>query len=126
MLCKRHCARVKPAVNHLWNPVHLLAAVRALKRHFVNIGSVQFHFCRVRIAAAVCKLLPAADTLLMAALALPHIERRSPVTVARDAPVLNVLKPVAKTPLSDGLWNPVDRIVIAHQILFYRGHLDKP
>ena len=126
MLCKRHGAGVKPAVNNLWNPAHLLAAVRAFKSHLINIRSVQLDFYRVGIPASVRKLLPAADALLMAALALPHIERRSPVTIPRDAPVLNVLKPVAKTPFSDRLWNPVDCVVVAHQVLFYRCHLDKP
>ena len=120
MLCKRHGAGVKPAVNNLWNPAHLLAAVRAFESHLINIRSVQLDFYRVGIPASV------RNALLMAALALPHIERRSPVTVPRDAPVLNILKPVAKTPLSDGLWNPVDCVVVAHQVLFYRCHLDKP
>ena len=60
------------------------------------------------------------------AFALPNIERRTPVTVTADAPVLNVFKPVAETSLTDALGNPIDCIVVSYKIVLNRRHLDKP
>ena len=63
---------------------------------------------------------------MSAAVALPYIERRSPITVTRNAPILNVLQPVSETSLSDGRRNPVDRLIIAHKLISDRRHFDKP
>ena len=62
----------------------------------------------------------------MSALALPYIQRRSPVAVAADAPVLHVLNPVSETALADALRNPVDRVVVGDQVVAHRCHLDEP
>ena len=64
--------------------------------------------------------------LMAAALALPDIKRRTPVSVSGNAPVLDILQPVAEAALSDGLRHPVYSIVIADQIILYSGHLDEP
>ena len=64
--------------------------------------------------------------MLAAALTLPDIERSSPVTVTADAPILDILQPVAETSFTDALRNPVDCIIIADQILLHRRHLDEP
>ena len=62
----------------------------------------------------------------MSALALPDIERSSPITVTADSPVLNIFQPVAETAFTDAWRDPVDRIVIADQILLHCSHLDVP
>ena len=49
----------------------------------------------------------------MSALALPDIERGSPVTFAADAPVLDILDPVAETSLADTLRDPVMVLLLA-------------
>ena len=126
MLRKRHRTRIKPAVNNLRNPVHLFSTIRTFECNLINIRSVQLYLRRIRIPAPVRKFLPAADTFLMTALALPHIERRAPVTVSRNTPVLNILKPVAKTTFSDRFRNPVYSIVIPYQVILHSRHLDKP
>ena len=88
---------------------------------------MQFNLGILRIAASFCKCFPASDGFLMsAAFALPDIQRSSPITVTGNCPVLNVLQPVAKTALADGLRNPVDGIIIADQILLDRCLADIP
>ena len=78
------------------------------------------------VGAHFLKLFPAADAVHMTALTLPYGKWSSPVTVSGDAPVLDILQPVAKPAFSDGFWDPVDHVVIADQILLHGGHLDKP
>ena len=58
--------------------------------------------------------------------AFPDVQRRAPVTVTADTPILHVLQPVAEAALADGFGNPVDGVVVADQILTDSGHLDEP
>ena len=67
---------------------------RAVWRHF-------FQFCN------------AADGVFMTAFTFPDVQWCTPVSVTGDTPVLNIFQPVAKTAFADGLWNPVDCIVVA-------------
>ena len=62
----------------------------------------------------------------VSALALPDIQRCTPVAVTADAPVLNILDPVSETAFSDTLRNPVDRVIVRDQVVPYRCHLDEP
>ena len=62
----------------------------------------------------------------MSAFTLPDIQRSSPVTVTRDCPVLDVLQPVTKTSLTDGFRNPVNGIIVADEVISYRGLTDIP
>ncbi len=50
MLCKRHCTGIKPAVDYFGHTMHLLAAVRAGDNDRIDVRTVKFHFCIVRIA----------------------------------------------------------------------------
>ena len=126
MLRKRHGTGVKPAVNHLRHAFHRLAADRAGEGDLIDIRPVQLHLCRLRIAAALRQLCPAADTFLTSALAFPYRKRSPPVTIAGNSPILDIFQPVPETSLSDRLRNPVNGIVVADQILLDRRHLDKP
>ena len=126
MLGKRHGSGIKPAVNHLRHPLHGFPALRAGECDGVDVGPVQLHALCLFIPAQGGKLLPASHAFHMPALALPNIQRRSPIAVSGDAPVLDIFQPVAETSLADGWRNPVDGLVIAHQIILYRSHLDKP
>ena len=127
MLGERHGAGIEPAVNNLRNPSHGLAAMRTLICHFIYIRSVKFNRQRVIASCLLLQFLPAADGLLItAAFTLPDIERSAPVTVSGDAPVLHILKPLAKTAFSDSLGDPVDSIVVSDQIVTNRGHLYEP
>ena len=62
----------------------------------------------------------------MTAGALPDVKRCSPISVTGEAPILNVLKPVAKSSLTDILGNPVYSIVVLNKVFTNLGHLDKP
>ena len=127
MLRKRHGAGVKPAVDHLGHTLHSPAALGAGTGNLVNIRSVQLHGLRRRVAAHLLQFLAGTDRLhVTASLALPHVQGRAPITVTGNAPVLNVFQPVAETPLADGLRDPVYGLVVAHQIVAHRRHLDKP
>ena len=126
MLCKRHCSGIKPAVNYLRYTVHGLAAVRALHGDIINIWAVKLDGLRTLVTTLLVEILTASYGFHMAALALPDIQWCSPVTVSGNTPVLNVLKPVTETSLTDALRNPVDGVVVADQIIFYCCHLDEP
>ena len=127
MLRKRHGSGIEPAVDHLRYAPHGLTAVRTGDGDLVDIRPVQLHRLRRRIAGQLMKFLSGTDGLhVAAALALPYIQRCAPVTVSGDTPVLDVLQPVAETALADGFRNPVDRLIVAHQIVPHRRHLDKP
>ena len=117
MLGKGHGSGVKPAVHHLGHPMHGSSALGAGERHLVNIGPVQLHLCIFGITSKLRQLLPAAHTVLIAALAFPDIQRSSPVPVTGDGPVLNIFQPVAESSFADGIRDPVHSIVVADQII---------
>ena len=74
MLCKRHCAGIEPAVNHLRHTFHRFTAFRTGYRNFIDIRSVQFHCGRRRIAAHLRKFFPGTDGFHMTAVrALPYV-----------------------------------------------------
>ena len=62
----------------------------------------------------------------MTTFTFPDVQWCAPVSVTGDAPVLNIFQPVAKTAFTDGLWNPVDCIVVADKVFFNVCHFDKP
>ena len=141
MLRKRHCTGVKPAVNDIGDALHGLSAVRAGDIYLVNVRTVQLDIvaapalvsCGLQlsedlivIGALFPKLRTAADTLALAALALPDRQRSSPVTVSAESPVLNVGDPFAETALADRLRDPVDGIVVADQIILDLAHGNVP
>ena len=125
ILRKRHGTGIEPAVDHFRYPVHRLSALRAANRHLVDERTVQLDLLRA-VIRKLMQLLLAADGLHMSALALPDIQRSTPVTVPGKSPVLYIFQPVAETSLTDALRNPVYRIIIAHQIIAHRSHLDEP
>ena len=55
--------------------------------------------------------------MLMAAFAFPNRQRRAPVTVTGQAPILYMFEPVAKTAFTDGFRNPVDLVVVGNQLI---------
>ena len=63
---------------------------------------------------------------MAAVITLPDIKRCSPVSVTGDTPVLNVLKPVAKSSLTDLLRNPVDLFIVADKVILNLCNLDEP
>lgn len=60
------------------------------------------------------------------ALAFPDVERSSPVAVTADAPILDVLYPVAEASLADALGDPVDGVVVADKVVPNCGHFYEP
>ena len=87
---------------------------------------MEFHGLSRFVAAHLKELLSAANANALAAVTLPDVERSSPITVTGDCPVLNVLQPVAKTALTDGLRDPVDGIVVTDQVILYRSLFNVP
>ena len=124
-LCKRHRAGIEPAVDDLGHAVHLSAALGAADRHGIDVGAMQLQLVGAVVRQRL-KLLDRTDRVLMTAAALPDIERRSPIAVAADAPILHMLKPVAEASLADALGNPVDRVIVRNQLVTHRRHLDEP
>ena len=105
--------------------MHLFAALRTFDRNRVDIRAVQFDVVRA-VVGHFFQFRNTADGMHMSALALPDIERGSPVTVAADAPVLDILDPVAEASLADTLRDPVDGVVVGDQVIPYRRHFNEP
>ena len=122
---QRHGTRVEPAVNHLRYPLHLFSTVRAGDRHFIDKRPMQLNIFRT-VRRHLSQLCNTAYRVAMTTLAFPDIQRRTPVTVTADAPVLNIFQPVAEAALANAFRDPVDSVVVTDQVIFYRGHFDKP
>ena len=124
-LRKRHGARVEPAVDHLFDPRHFTAAFRAADCNAVDIRLVQLDVIRA-IMGHGFQLGDGTHRMPMAAAALPDIQRRPPVAVTADAPVLHIVQPVSEPSLSNTFRNPVYLCIIFQQLFLYRGHSDEP
>ena len=124
-LGKGHRAGVKPAVDDFRHAVHLAAAFFAFDGHIVDIRAVQLDVVGAVVGQGF-QFFDGADGMLAAAFALPDIERRAPVTVAADAPILHMLEPVAEAALADGRRNPVHGVVVRDQLVADRRHADEP
>src|SRR5699024_3398615 len=79
MLCKRHGTAVKPAVDYFRHAVHLSAALRTLDGHCIDVWAVQFDVIRT-VVGHFFQFFNASDGMHMSALALPDVERSTPVT----------------------------------------------
>ena len=126
MLCKRHSSGIKPAIQYFRYTVHILATLRTLDRHRINIWSVKFYLCCLWITGLFCQLSTASDALSVSARTLPDVKWSTPVTVTGNCPVLNVFQPVSETSGTDGFRNPVNSVVIADQIILYCSLFDVP
>ncbi|SCH04461.1 Uncharacterised protein [uncultured Ruminococcus sp.] len=125
MLSERHGAGIEPAVNDLRHTLHLLAAHRAGDGHCIHIRAVQLNIIRT-VGRHLLELRDAADRMAMPARALPDIERRTPIAVTADGPILHILKPIAKTALANALRHPMNRVVVADQVILDRCHFNIP
>ena len=102
MLGIGHSAGVEPDVHNLGDTVHGLSAVRAGEGHPVDIGAVQLNVCHGGISCPLDQFGARPDAFLVTAVvALPDIQGSSPVAVAGNAPILDILQPVAESPLTD-------------------------
>src|SRR2546426_4835033 len=77
---------------------------------------------------ALRQLIIGADHLAMLAIgvALPDVERRPPVAVARQRPIHVVLEPFAETPGAGLRWMPIDLRVDFEHPRFHRRRPDEP
>ena len=125
MLCEGHGAGVEPAVDDLGHAGHFAAALGTFQLHRIHIGTVEFDLIRA-FNSHFLQLGDRADGVPVTAGAFPDVQRRAPITVTADTPILYVLQPVAEAALADGFGDPVDGVVVADQILTNRGHLDEP
>ena len=126
VLGEGHGAGVEPAVDDFGDTLHLAAAVRALQLHAVHIGTVEFDVIRA-LDGFFLQFLDGTDAVSATAVrALPDVERGTPVTVTGQAPVLDVLEPVAEPAFADGLRDPVDGVVVSDEVVTDVGHLDEP
>ena len=126
VLCKWHGSWIKPAVKYLRYTVHILATLRTLDCHSVDVWSVKLYLCCLWISCFFSELCTASDTLSVSAFTLPDIEWCAPVTVTWDSPILYILKPVSETSWTDRLRNPVYCIVVSDKIILYCCLLDVP
>ena len=99
--------------------MHGLAAIRTLHSDVVNVWAVKLDGLRTLVTTLLIEILAASHGFHMSALTLPDVQWCSPVTVSGNTPVLNVLKPVTETSLTDALRNPVDSIIVTDQIILY-------
>ena len=127
ILGERHGAGIEPAVDDFGDTLHGAAAVRTLDLNIIHERPVQLDIGIVGIAGQLRQFRLAADADLLAAVrAFPDVEGGAPVTVTGNAPVLDVLQPVAETAFADGLGNPVDLLVVADKVILDSGHFDEP
>ncbi len=126
ILCKWHSTRIKPAVYNFRYTMHLFAAFRTRNRKIIDVRSVKFYRKRILTARQIVKFLPASDRMPVTAFTFPHIKRCSPISVTRNRPVLNVLKPVSETSRSDGFGDPVDGVVVPYKVIPDLGHFYIP
>ena len=125
VLREGHRTGVEPAVDNLRHAVHLAAALRALYCNRVDIGAVQLDIVRA-VRGHALELFDRAYRMSVTALAFPDVERSSPVAVTADAPILDVLYPVAEASLADALGDPVDGVVVADEVVPDCGHFYEP
>ena len=105
--------------------MHFAAALRAGQHDIVDIRAVQLDV-RVNVVTEANQLFAAADDVDMTAFAGPDRQRRTPVTLAGQTPVDDVLQEVAHAAFLDVVRHPVDGAVVAHQLVVHGGHLDEP
>ena len=125
MLREGHGAGIEPAVNDLRHTVHLLAALGAADGHGINERTVQLDVLGA-VVAHLLQFLNGTNGMALAAFALPDVEGGAPITVAAQAPVLDILQPVAKAALANALRDPIDSIVVADEVILHCRHLDEP
>ena len=109
-----HRAGIEPGIDDVRHPVHRLAALRADEVDLVDVRAVQLHALRqVLIDRALHQLRTASDgDRLPAVLAGPQVERRPPVTITGEGPVLKVGQEIAEAACADVRRVPVDRRVV--------------
>ena len=124
-LGKRHGTGVEPAVDNFRYTVHFLTTFRAFDGHGINVRTVQFDIVRA-VVAHFLEFGNGANRVLMTAFAFPNRQRRAPVTVTGQAPILYMFEPVTETAFADGFRNPVDLVVVGNELVFDIRHLDEP
>ena len=124
-LRERHRPGVEPAVDDLRYAVHRSTAFFAREGDLVDVRTVQLDVLRA-VRLKFPEFRDRTDRALAPAVTFPNVQRRAPVAVAADTPVLHMLDPVAEAPLADRLRNPVDRVVVLYERIAHRRHLDEP
>ncbi len=126
MLGKRHRAAVEPAIHDFRDPGHGSSALFASDMDLVHIRSVQFDVIIDGFHRLLDQLFSGSDGFQMSAFASPDINRRAPVSVSGDRPVVDIFQPVSETLFSHEIREPVYSIVIGDQLILQLGHFDIP
>jgi len=98
-LCERHRAGVEPHVNELRNPFHGATAA-AFQDDIVDIGAMEIQRIRKLRSFSAQFFHASHGSFGVAALADPDWNRRAPISIAGDSPVLVLLEPVSEAPFA--------------------------
>ena len=128
-LRERHRTALEPAVEHLGHAAHHRATcwiVGVRSNQIVDSGTMQVGDLYAKVALHLGQAAVDVHARVFGVIALPHRNRRTPETVAADAPVARIGKPLAKRAIFDVTGNPMDLLVqFDHAILDCRD-LNKP
>ena len=125
-LSEGHCTGVEPAVHNFRDSAHGLSANRALDVHFVYIRTMQFDGVIDIFDGLFCQFCSGTDGFQVTAFASPDVDGGTPVTVTGNCPVFDFSQPVAETAFADEFREPVDTVVIFHQLILQLGHFNVP
>ncbi len=123
-LRKRHASAVKPTVHYFGSTFHFAAAL-ALDLNLIDIRLVQFDVA-VEIAEFFEFILASYNFDLAAVFAYPYRKRCTPISLAGNSPVDDVLEEVAHTSRAYSRRHPVDGSVVFEKPVSDFRHLDKP
>ena len=128
-LGERHRAALEPAVEHLGNAAHHRAARRIVgvwSNQIVDSRAMQVGDLYSKVALHLGQAAVYVHARVFGIVALPYRNRRTPESVAADAPVAGIGEPFAERTLFDVTRHPMDLLVQFDHAIFDRRDLNKP
>ena len=128
-LSERHRAALEPAVEHLWHAAHHRATrwiVGVGSNKIVDSGAMQVGDLYAKVALHLGQAAVDVHARVFGVIALPHWNRRTPESVATDAPVARICEPLAERAIFDVTGNPMDLLVQFDHAIFDCCDLNKP
>ncbi|MNJ37062.1 hypothetical protein D3C77_318690 [compost metagenome] len=128
VLRKWHRSAIEPDIDHFGRALHNSAfAVRAVQLYLIHIRLMQLKIFGYMAYSMLAQILVAGRCIFtFTGVTHPDVKRGSPITIAANIPIHQILEEFAETAFANMPRVPLYSVIISDQLILHCGCLNEP